>query len=383
MKAIINGKVITKNGLLSGKAVLYDDSIIDIVQETELKRVDIEETIDAGGLYISPGFIDIHTHGAAGCDTMDGSEDAVETIGRAKAATGVTGYLPTTMTMDWDLIKKSLCSIEAVRLKNIGVRVLGCNLEGPFISAQYPGAQDPAFIRKPDFSLIKDYKGLIRIVAMAPELEGSQIFIESCRNEGIVVSIGHSNATYEEAVKAIEWGAVNITHTFNAMTPLNHRNPGIVGAAMENANVNCELIADNIHVHPAAQRILLQAKGIGRITLVTDSMRAAGMDEGQYDLGGQRVLVKNGSARLENGTLAGSILGINTALKNFRKNTGVSIEDAVKTVTQNPARLLSMENSIGSLEKGRNADIVIFNHEFDIKYTIVGGHVVYKEHSNA
>ena len=260
-----------------------------------------------------------------------------------------------------------------------GAKVLGCHLEGPFISGKYPGAQVASHIKTADFSLIEDYSDVIKMITIAPEIKGSEQFIRRCANENIVVAIGHSSATYEEAVEAFGIGVKGITHIFNAMPPLRHREPGIIGAAMDNKDIYCELIADNIHVHPVLQRILLKSKGVDRIILVTDSMRAAGMPDGCYELGGQTVYVRNGSARLGNGTLAGSVLTIDKALGFFMNNTGISIEDAVRLVTINPASLLGLGNRLGSLRKGLDADITVFNEQFDILFTFVNGFMCYGE----
>lgn len=373
MNAVVNGKIIVENTLVTDRILLFEDKIIDIIPDSELHKYSVVHLYDAMGRYVSPGFIDIHSHGSMGHDSMDGDWKGIKAMGEGLASHGVTGFLATTMTMDRDSIEGALKSIEKVVAMTGGAKILGCHLEGPFISPQSAGAQNPGFIQKPDFRLLENFKELIRVVTMAPELEGAEAFIKKCAGNDIVISIGHSRGTYEDAVRAIRNGARSITHTFNAMTALNHREPGIVGAAMDSDDVYCELIADNIHVHPAAQRILLKAKGIDRVILVTDSMRASGMGNGAYDLGGQTVIVEGDSARLENGTLAGSILTMDRALKNFKKNTGISVLEAVKTVTENPAKLLKMDDTIGSIGIGKYSDLVIFDDNFSISHTFVNG----------
>lgn len=384
MDAIINGKLIVENALITDKVVVFEDKIIDLISESEINKYPVHHLYDAKGCYVSPGFIDIHTHGAVGHDTMDGDWEGIREISVSFASHGVTSFLPTTMTMDRDHIKRALKTIEKAALGVVkkasdqvvpGAKVLGCHLEGPFISPQNAGAQNPSFILKPDFELLENFKGLVKVVTMAPELEGSEDFIKKCVEHDIVISLGHSSGTYGDAMRAIRSGARSISHTFNAMTALNHREPGIVGAAMDRDEVTCELIADNIHIHPAVQRILLKTKGIERVILVTDSMRASGMGKGVYDLGGQTVIVENDSARLENGTLAGSILTMDRALRNFKKNTGISIAEAVKTVTENPAKLLKMDDIIGSIGFGKSSDLVIFDDDFTVLYTFVNGNL--------
>lgn len=377
MDAIINGKIITGNTLVTDKAIVFEERIIDIVPVSEIYKYPVNNLVDAKDYYVSPGFVDIHTHGAVGHDIMDCNREGIKAIGKCYVSHGVTGFLATTMTMEWGRIEAALGTIRNVQAEETGSKVLGCHLEGPFISPHNAGAQNPDLIKAPDFRLVEDYKELIKVITIAPELKNTEAFIKKCAGKGIAVSIGHSRGTYEDALKAIGNGVRSITHTFNAMTPLNHREPGIVGAAMCSAQVYCELIADNIHVHPAVQKILLQTKGIDRVILVTDSMRACGMGNGTYELGGQSVVVEGNSARLRNGTLAGSILTIDSALRNFRRNTGISVIDAVKTVTENPARLLGMEGSIGSIEIGKSSDIVIHDGDFSVLYTFVDGNLKY------
>ncbi|HYE81090.1 MAG TPA: N-acetylglucosamine-6-phosphate deacetylase [Clostridia bacterium] len=377
-RAIINGRIITPKGILTGSAVIFDDRVLAVVPESETGHFDIAEKLDVEGCFVSPGFIDIHTHGAVGHDIMDGSAEGIRLISEKFASFGVTGFLATTMTMDTGSIRKALDSIREAMQDNRGARVLGCHLEGPFISRKYPGAQAAVHTKAAEFSLIKDYGDVIKLVTVAPEIEGSGVFIRQCIDENIAVSIGHSSATYEEAAGAFRLGAGSVTHTFNAMPALHHREPGIIGAAMDDRDVFCELIADNIHVHPVMQRVLLKSKGTGRLILITDSMRAAGMTEGCYELGGQTVYVRDNSARLENGTLAGSVLTMDRALYNFIRNTGTNVWEAVGTVTANPAAMLGLEDRLGSIEKGLDADITVFDEKLNIRYTFIKGCLCYK-----
>ncbi len=381
MKAIVNADIIMENDILRGYTVLFNDKIMKITKTLDVDKSDLEEVYDANNRCLSAGFIDMHIHGCLGKDTMDEGDSNILDISRSIAATGVTAFLPTTMTMELSRIEKALSSIRGLIGRGPGAEVLGCHLEGPFISSSYKGAQDERYIMKPDFGIIEGFSDVIRIVTMAPEEAGSEEFIENCVNRGIVVSIGHTKASYHQAMKAIEKGAGNITHIFNTMTPLHHREPGVVGAAMD-SNVSCELIADNIHVDPAVQRILLKVKGIDRIILVTDAMRACLLEEGEYDLGGQKVVVKGGEARLTAGNLAGSVLTMNIALKNFINNTGADLVDAIKTVTGNPARLLKIYDSKGSIAIGKDADFALFDSNFGIYRTYVRGKKVFERLSH-
>ena len=375
MKAIKNMKLITENGVVENQGVIFDQRIQEIVAENQIGPG--MEVIDVGGAYLSAGFIDIHIHGCAGYDVMDDDDHAIRNIARHLVTKGVTAFLPTTMTMEFSRIKRAL---ERIR-KNMTdsakyAQVLGCNLEGPFLSKKYKGAQDEKYIRQPDFELISPYLDVIRLLTIAPEEEGSIDFIKQAVQSGIVVSIGHTNATFNETTKGIEAGASHVTHLFNGMTPLHHRNPGVVGAALWH-DVTCELIADNIHVDPAVQTILLKVKGEEKIILITDAMRACLLADGEYDLGGQKVYVKDHQAKLSNGSLAGSTLVLNEAIRNFMTNTGMKIEDAVKMTTLNPAKLLGIEKQKGSVTPGKDADLVVFDQNLNIMMTIIGGETVF------
>lgn len=377
MKIIKNAKIILEDAVLEDKAIVFDESIVEIIDNGEVGKYKDAEIIDGEGMYLSPGFIDIHIHGCFGDDVMDGKTETIKNISKNIAKTGVTSFLPTTMTMDMDRIKNSLKMIKENIGKVEGAEILGCHLEGPFISKKFKGAQNEKYILNPDFSEIEEFKDIIRIITMAPENEGSEDFIAACREKGIVVSIGHSNATYEEASRAIDAGASHITHTYNGMSPMHHRDPGVVGAAML-SDATCELIVDNIHVHSAAQEILLKMKGMDKVILITDAMRACLMNDGNYDLGGQEVVVKDGQARLKSGSLAGSVLTINTALKNFINNTHVGLAEAVNMVTMNPARVAKVQDRKGSIAAGKDSDLVMFDRDFNIKLVFVKGKIVHR-----
>lgn len=377
MKAIMNGTLITEAGPVARHAVLYDKKILGIVPESEFDKNEAEAVMDAGGLYISPGFIDIHTHGVMGHDVMDADAKGLRAMRLQYASSGVTGFLATTMTMDRTSMEAALRILEKEMQIHCGAQILGCHLEGPFINPRYSGAQNASFVQNPDFSLIEQYKHVIQLVTVAPESKEALAFIQACVREGIAVSVGHSGASFDETIQAIRRGAKSMTHMFNAMTPLHHREPGAAGAALDEKDVYCELIADNIHVHPAMQRLLLKVKGIEKIILVTDSIRAAGLADGSYALGGQSVQVKDSCARLDNGTLAGSVLMMHQALRNFMCNTGVCFADAIRTVTVNPATLLGIQERKGSLKVGKDADFVILDGGFRILNTVVEGVLCY------
>jgi N-acetylglucosamine-6-phosphate deacetylase len=269
------------------------------------------------------------------------------------------------------------------RGKNIlpGAKVLGAYLEGPFINNAYKGAQKEEQIKTADFAFIKDFADVIKVVVLAPETleqtEKVKDFIARCKAHNIIVSLGHSAADYGTALQAIEAGASHVTHLCNAMTGLHHRQPGLLGAALD-TGVTCELIADNLHIHPAVQRMIYRTKGADGLALITDSMRACGLAEGVSELGGQTVYVKNGAARLADGTIAGSVVTLNRAMANFRENTGATVPEVVRMVTENQAQELGLFEKIGSLSPGSAADITLFDENFTILYTFVDGREVYK-----
>lgn len=379
MKAIINGKIITKDGVVFGKNIIFDKQIIDITDNIDLLNNPSMEVINAEGKFVSPGFIDLHIHGSGGKDAMDGDIEDIKVISNTIAKNGVTAFLPTTMTMDIATIYKALDTIrEAMKEQMPGAKVVGAHMEGPFINEKYKGAQAAEHILKPEFKLIEGYMDVIKIITIAPEKDHNFEFINKVKNKNVVLSIGHSNATYEEAMDAINAGITHATHTFNAMTPLHHRKPGIVGAAF-NSNIVCELIADKIHVHPALFQFLVNVKGKDKVVLITDSMRAGCMKDGEYDLGGQKVIVKDNSARLEDGVLAGSVLTLNKAVNNIKNNTNLKINEVVNMVSLNPAREIKLDKNKGSLDINKDADIVIFDEEINIKTTIVEGTVIYNK----
>ena len=333
---------------------------------------------------VVPGFIDQHIHGASSSDSMDGTYKDIENIARGLAKEGTTSFLPTTMTQDPENIKQALVSIkEYMDAKpDAGARVLGVHLEGPFISLKFIGAQPEEFVSNPSVEVFKEYQKVsgdnIRIVTLAPEEEGSSELIKYLKENNIVASVGHTNATSAEIEKAIELGLSNVTHTFNAQKPLHHREIGVVGSALLYDELNCELICDTIHVSVPAIKLVIKNKPHDKVTLITDSMRAKHMADGDYELGGQPVYVRNGEARLANGTLAGSVLKMNHAVRNVHKLAGVPLTDVLDFASINPAKNIGVDKERGSIEVGKYADLVVLDENFEVVMTIVEGNVVYK-----
>ena len=375
MKAIINGKIIKENEILENKVLLFNETIVDICDEVQVNC----EIIDAKGMYVSPGLIDIHIHGSNNFDAMDTTKEAVDIISTSIARNGVTSFLPTTMTMSKDRI---YCALDNIRnsMKSVnGAKVLGAHLEGPFINEKYKGAQNAEFIQNPSFEFIKEYKDIIKIISYAPENDTDFLFTKYIKqNTDIVLSMAHTDCNYDLGKKYVDLGVSNITHLFNAMTPLNHREPGMVGLALTK-NVYCEMIADKIHVNSEMFDFVIKNKGIDKLILITDSMRAANLEDGEYDLGGQRVIVKNNAARLENGSLAGSVLTLNSAVKNFYENSSLDIVKSINLASINPAKSISIDKHKGSLEIGKDADIALFDSNMNCHMTIVEGTIVYKK----
>ena len=380
MKCLYNGIILINDQKVEGKALLYDEKIRGIVEiEEAFSRA--ETRIDAKGFYISPGFVDIHIHGYDGVDTMDGGVEVIQTIAKGITANGVTSFLPTTMTMSREAIDISIESVrKAMKQKAHGADVLGVHMEGPFLNIAYKGAQNKKYFQSPDAAYVKNHQDVIKHITIAPEIEGALEFIkEIYQDTKISLSMGHTAATFEEAAQGIECGIHHATHLFNAMSPLHHRDPGVVGATLA-SDISCEVICDMIHVHPRLFQMLSHIKGPDKLVLVTDCMCAGGKEEGKYSLGGQKVIVKNGSARLESGHLAGSVLKLNNALENMIIHTNVPIEQAIRYVTINPATVIGVEDKKGTLEIGKDADITIFNKGIKIEMTIGKGKMLYEKH---
>lgn len=376
MKAIINGKIITRSGVLENKVLVFNETIQQIQEEVPTDC----HVIDAKGMYIAPGLIDVHVHGSCGADTMDQTKEAIEVISAGISKNGVTSFLPTTMTMSQEDIYGAFEVIRLCMNQPLnGAKVLGAHMEGPFINAIYKGAQLDKYIIKPSYQFIENYTDVIKLVSYAPEMDENYSFTKEVKEKtDITLSIGHTNATYNQAKEAFNCGCLHVTHLFNAMTPLNHREPGVVGAALT-SDVFTELIADTIHVNQQLFQFVLDNKGKHKMVLITDSMRAGCMKDGVYDLGGQAVFVKDGAARLESGNLAGSVLMLNKAVYNFFKNTDLTIDEAIHMASLNPATSIGIENCKGSLEIGKDADISIFDEEMNCYLTIVEGREVYNQ----
>lgn len=379
MKAIINGKIILKDAVVSDAAVLFTNKIEGIVPTSTIPSN--SEIIDAKGAYVAPGLIDIHIHGYLGKDVCDGEEESIRIISEGLLKNGVTGYLPTTMTVDMKVIKKALEVCRNLKEESKvwrGAAILGCHAEGPFISEAKKGAQDPKYILKPDAMFVKDYADIIKIITLAPETDTEDFAAirEIVRDTDVVVSMGHTSADYETAKKGVSAGVKHVTHLFNAMTPLAHRAPGVVTAALD-SSVTCELIADTFHVLPQFYDILWKLKG-RNLCFITDCLPAGGLPFGEYSLGGNKIIYRDIVCRLEDGTVAGSVLGLNKGVYNVYKNSNIPLYECVNGASLNPAAAIGLERNKGSLETGKDADIIIADEEFNIIKTIIGGEIKYE-----
>lgn len=325
---------------------------------------------------ILPGFVDVHIHGGDGADFTDGDAEANERIINFHARHGTTAMAATTLSASRAHLTKAIAGIaETATNAPGGAEICGIHLEGPYISLRNAGAQDSASIRPSDIpelsALIVEAPRMRWIMTLAPEVEGARALIEHFKGK-IVFSIGHTSAMFADAVAALEWGASHFTHLFNAMTGMHHREPGVVGAALESVDATAELIADGIHVHPAVMRIACTALP-NRIALITDAIRASGMPEGKYKLYDYEVMVEDGTARLPDGTLAGSVLTMECAVQNMVELAGIPIEKVIPMATEIPARILGVADRKGRLENGYDADVVIINEKFEIERVFTRG----------
>jgi len=340
------------------------------------------EAVDLAGAALGPGLIDVHTHGADGVELMDGG-DAVARMARFYARHGVTGFFPATVTASLEAVQKAMSGVYGMMSDPTrGARVLGVHLEGPFISPQRLGAQSPEFCVPPapeDVArLLEITEGVPRIVTIAPEVEGGLEAIKTFVQHGLVVSIGHTVASTEEAEAAFAAGASQVTHMFNGMPPLHHRTPGIVGTALTTDGVMIELIADGVHLHPTTVRMAIAAKGVDGVILITDSISATGCPDGEYVLGPMKVIVKDGKARVESGALAGSTLTLERAVVNVARWTDVGLGGAWQMASLNPARQVGMAGHVGRVAPGYDADLMAIDARGQVVLTMVGGEVVYQ-----
>ena len=373
-KLIINARVVSPDLDLPRAAILIKDGRIASVTEGN-NLPNSAEKIDAQGKILMPGFFDIHSHGADGADVCDDSIEALEHIARRKLQEGVTTWLPTTLTLPKERLKSVAGKIAKFRAEEKFTRCPGMHVEGPFINKEKAGAQNPQFVRAPDFAEVEDLHAIMPalILSLAPEMPGAIELIEGCRALGITCSAAHTAATAAQVFAACDAGLRHLTHYGNAMTPLHHREIGVVGAGMVEDRLMVELITDGIHLSPDMLRLIFTTIPIHRLMMITDSMAASWMDNGETSLGGLAVTVQDGVARLkEGGALAGSALKANEGLKNLVRFTGLPLAELVKVTSWNQARSLGLEE-FGQIVSGYHADLVLLNDDFSVAKTFVGG----------
>lgn len=377
--------------ILSAGTVLAADRDLTpgvvVIEDGRIARVAAEEP-PAGALAfldgtLIPGLIDVQVNGGAGVDCLRAGAAAYETLGRYLAATGVTAYLPTIVSAPLDEMRRAgEAAAVAMRRAEPLPEILGVHFEGPYLNPLRRGAHRPQDLRGPDVDemaeTVRRLDGALRLVTLAPELEGAEAVVRWLAGRGILVAIGHTDATFDEVQAAARWGARMVTHLFNAMRGLHHREPGTAGGALVTPSLALGLIADLVHVHPAVLSLAARAAGLGRIILVTDAIAAAGMGRGSFTLGAQTVEVRDGVPRLPDGTLAGSVLQLHRAVSNFAAAAGVSRRDAVQAASLTPARLLGLQRRKGHIAVGMDADLVVLGRDGDVLLTIARGRIAYQ-----
>ena len=359
-----NAWIFKEKGFVEGSLRIEEGLIREIVPGNLLK-----DGIDLKGARVLPGLVDIHIHGSIGYDFSDGNQDGLNFMGRYLAEHGITSFMPASMTLPYEQLEKAFetARVYQAEWKGQKARIVGINMEGPWFSPKRKGAQNPDYLRMPDIEafrrLYEKSGGLIRIVDIAPELEGARELIREA-SAFCKVSIAHTDASYEEAVCAFACGASHLTHLFNAMPPVHHRKPGVIGAASEQENVTAELICDGMHVHPSAVRMAFRLFP-GRICLISDALRCCGLPDGEYELGGQKVFLKEKVAALADGTIAGAVSNLYEDMVNAVR-FGIPEEEAIEAASLRPARQAGQDRWIGSIEPGKKADLIVCDQEWKL-----------------
>ena len=377
---IVNGKIVLPDEVVTGAALAFDresGKIVGVVENVPAGA----DVIDACGAFVAPGLVDVHIHGYLGEDTSDAKADGIRKMARGVAENGVTAFLPTTMTVAKAEIVAALDAVRSLKEESRtwdGAEIIGVHAEGPFINPKKKGAQAEENILVPDADFILEHADIIRSVTLAPEMDEGHACIKKLAADGrVLISMGHTDASFEEALSAVRDGVRHATHLFNAMTALAHRNPGVVGAALARDEVSVELIADTFHINPGLYSIVAKLKG-DKTVLITDCTRAGGMPDGEYDLGGQPIFLKGIECRLADGTIAGSVLKLNHAVRNVLAHTDLPVSAVFKMASLNPARAIGEADRIGSLEAGKDADIILVDEQINVKKTIKKGRTIYE-----
>ncbi len=369
-----NARIFTKDGVFhTGAFSVTEDGRFGAVLPDTVPK----DAIDLQGATVIPGLIDVHIHGAAGADFSDGNPEDLARMSRHLLRAGITSFAPASMTLPYDVLEKAFACGRALADAPLsdGARLMGVHMEGPYFSEKKKGAQNAAYLKSPDFEgfrkLQEGCNGLVKIVDVAPELPGAEEFVSQAKKL-CTVSVAHTDSDYDHAKAAFAAGATHLTHLYNAMPGIHHRDPGVIPAAAENPNVRAELICDGLHVHPASVRLAFSVFGPDRMVLVSDALRCCGMPDGAYELGGQTVHLAGGVARLADGTIAGSATNLYDCMRNAMA-FGIDEEAAVLAATRNPALAIGADTSIGTIEEGKLADFLICSKDYSQKRVFLGG----------
>ena len=377
---ISNAVLVTPHVKKNGVTVVIENEKIIEITSAPLRGENGSKLIDATGLLLCPGLIDIHFHGALGKDTMDANLQSLQLLSSYCAEHGVTAFYPTTWAAAPEDILLAINNVKENQSHVSGARVLGVHIEGPYISLKYRGAQLQSMIRNPQAEEFQKWfdSRVVKLITCAPEIPGGMEFIEEAVRKGIRISVGHSGATYDQVIEAADHGATQATHLFNGMQGLHHREPGTVGGALADERIYPQVISDGVHLHPGIVKIIVNAKSVDKVILITDSIRGAGLPDGDYENKGQKFSVRAGIARTPEGGLSGSTLTMDAALKNAMKFTGKPLEEVLSMATSVPAQAMGISVNKGNVVVGGDADLVLLNQELYVEKTLVGGNIVYE-----
>ncbi len=379
-----NAKIVLKDRVIEGDILTADGIIRDIIDKkspVKAETLEVENSIDLDGKYVVPGFIDVHIHGSNGADAMDGTVEALKTISSYIATKGTTKFLATTLTSSKEELINVLKIAADLQNKEIdGATIFGVHMEGPYFDIEYKGAQNEKYMKPATEKEIKDYldvkPGLVKMMSLSPHTEQSIETVKFLKENGVIVSVGHSAAKFNDVMKAVDAGLSHSTHTFNGMRGINHREPGVAGAVLISDKINAEVIFDKIHIHPEIVRLMIKAKGTDKVVCITDAMAATGLPNGDYKLGELDVYVKDGEARLKsNDSLAGSVLTMDKAFKHVIE-LGYPIYEAVKLTSTNAA--IEFGLNAGAIEVGKEADFTVLDDSYNVDMTIVNGNIKYQ-----
>ena len=376
---ITGGTLVTPHRILPGYTLVIEGEKIVSIESGELALDPGAVVISAAGHWVCPGFIDVHTHGAVGVGAMDATPEAIHRMARFKAQHGVTSYLPTTWSAAPDRVIKAIENVAACPQPEEGAHHLGVHVEGPYLNVAHKGAQLPEVIRLPDPQEYEAWleTGVVRLVTIAPELEGALDFVDRAVPDGVEFAIGHSGASYEEVVEAADHGVRQVTHLFNGMLGLHHRRPGTLGGCLVDDRLYAQLIVDGIHLHPAMVKLAVRAKSPVRSILITDAIRGTGLPDGDYNFDGQVMSVRDGVSRTPEGSLSGSTLTMDQGLRNLINFTGLPLQEALPMATAVPAASIGLEGQKGVLAPGADADLIFLDAGLKVRKTMILGRTVY------